>query len=441
MALRTIKIFKHDKKTVRKFEKLLPLMHRLENLLKEFIRKHDNRYWTAYSLEKIPRKKEIVDLALQDEMYELFQKLGWEPTTALAHKVAWQFKSVVELRKRGEYANLPEPIDFVDLKRFTITLMQNVKVKGRNISVRIGNRKFKQITINAKLPRFVQPERVKTVNVIWEKDVGITLDVVYEVEDERIPVPQRDGFISIDLGFHNFAAIVSDKAESIVVSGKPLQNFLAWSNEKLAELQKQHKWREYRRLQKYKRGVVTNFLYSLAHSIVDLAIQSNVGVIVVGDIGNLFQQKSKAKHFNRIFRQFSFGKFIHILKFLAEQYGILVHLQDEYNTSKESCIEGTKVVKRNRSELRLSDGKVVHADLNAAFNIAKKATGVCLRTTKELIRKLTRPIKVSFAKMSDLHRIHLALQSAFARSAGVGHLTRFKPSRDRWIHETLSVSV
>ena len=59
----------------------------------------------------------------------------------------------------------------------------------------------------------------------------------------------------------------------------------------------------------------------------------------------------------------------------AENYGIAVYLVPEENTSRICARHGCEVVREPRGLVRRPFGHTMHADLNAAMNILKRAGG------------------------------------------------------------------
>ena len=129
--------------------------------------------------------------------------------------------------------------------------------------------------------------------------------------------------------------------------------------------------------------------YKMAHRICRLAESRGVSRIAVGHTKWWKQDADMGKKNNQAFVSLPLQKFVRILETVGKKYGIKVYEQEESYTSKADFLcrdeipvykkEGGNPVfsgKRERRGLYASGcGKKVNADVNAAFNIARKCFG------------------------------------------------------------------
>jgi putative transposase len=67
----------------------------------------------------------------------------------------------------------------------------------------------------------------------------------------------------------------------------------------------------------------------------------------------------------------------------AQEYGMKVFLVVEYNTSKYCAYHGVEVKRQPRGVINCPMGHKLHADLNGALNIMRKATGTVVLIIKK----------------------------------------------------------
>ena len=129
--------------------------------------------------------------------------------------------------------------------------------------------------------------------------------------------------------------------------------------------------------------------YKMAHQICRLAEDRGVSRIAVGHTKGWKQDADMGRKNNQAFASLPLQKFVRILGTVGKKYGIRVYEQEESYTSKADflCRDEIPVYgktdghpafsgKREKRGLYASGcGKKVNADVNAAFNIARKCFG------------------------------------------------------------------
>jgi putative transposase len=114
---------------------------------------------------------------------------------------------------------------------------------------------------------------------------------------------------------------------------------------------------------------------------VEYAKSMNIDTIIIGHNNEWKQSVNMGKKNNQNFVQLPFNTLIQQIRYKAEEIGINVTIQDESHTSKCSFLDNesidhhdTYMGKRiKRGVFQSADGKLIHADLNASYNIIKKA--------------------------------------------------------------------
>ena len=223
--------------------------------------------------------------------------------------------------------------------------------------------------------------------------------------------------VGIDFGSKNIIAMVNNIGLKPIVikdDGTGIKSINQFYNKRKAELQSiyaKQGIKDGNRLRKLKtkRDKKTNdWVHKLTRWIVDWCVKRNVGIIVVGHNDNWKQKIKLGRRNNQNFVLIPFDTIMQKLFYKVEEVGIILKEQEESHTSKCSFLDNepikhhTKYVGKRitRSLFKSAKGTIIHADINAGYNIVKKAIpntfdggGGCalhplrLRTDKEIINK------------------------------------------------------
>ena len=125
---------------------------------------------------------------------------------------------------------------------------------------------------------------------------------------------------------------------------------------------------------------IENYLHTASKYIVDQVVRENIGTIVIGKSDDWKQEINLGKRNNQNFVQVPHARFVNMLKYKAEMVGIKVITTEESYTSKTSFLDGEEPIKQERYKgkrvkrglFSASDGKLINADLNGAYQIIKK---------------------------------------------------------------------
>lgn len=421
--VRTLPIFVKNRRTYRKVTKFVQYLMHLENVLRLIARWEEATYGTCYVTSNPYQLPKLftgslcfskTDSVIQDYIQHglsVKQSIGGVFTESICHKVAREVKSVIALRIKKQKASLPFPRALTKRNYYTFSIglfnysFTRLK-KSNKLTIRLGSRRGKfKTSFDIRIPKDFVPRHLAQdgdtkvapdIKITWIRDVGIIVNLTYETQYEVVTNLDKSNFISIDLGYKNFASIVSNVLPSLVISGKPLSSFLYWCSKTAAKLQSndQHT----RHLYLYQKRITRRFNNYVVNQLISLCQQHNIGTIIVGDICSIYQSKSKGK-FNRSFRQVPFGHFIRQLESKAKLFGIRVIKQEESYTSQTCCLDHTLTAKRVKGIIRVRKlKKSFHADINAAWNIAQKAysniTSFIHKHLSFVMQSLTNPIKI-----------------------------------------------
>ena len=214
-----------------------------------------------------------------------------------------------------------------------------------------------------------------------------------ECKNSRSVALNPNEALSCDLGIDNFATFVSTKPgiRPFLVKGKILKSINQQYNKQVAELRSKKHY-EHIRIKGVKRYYqLQDWMHKASRLAVNFCLAHDIGRIVIGTNRNWKQSVSLGKRSNQNFVMLPHAKFIEMVQYKAEEYGIQVTVREESYTSKASALDmdviadfdpkqgKTKPVfsgKRiKRGLYRSSDGHLINADINGAANIGRKELG------------------------------------------------------------------
>jgi len=226
-------------------------------------------------------------------------------------------------------------------------------------------------------------ERIKEVRII-PKGVGYVVEIVYEKE---VDVVERDKsrVAGIDLGVRNLVTIANNIGEApIVVKGGVVKSINQFFNKEMARLQRIYAKQGIKTSKRMKRLSVKrerklgDFLHKASKFVAEWCAKRNIGRLVIGYNKEWKQEVNLGKKNNQNFVQIPFWTLIQQIKYKAEERGIEVLLVEEDHTSKCSFLDGEPIEHREYIGRRLrglfkSARGIINADVNAAYNIIRKA--------------------------------------------------------------------
>ena len=277
------------------------------------------------------------------------------------------------------------------------------KTKGRNLLVytvqALSKPELEQGIVKPSqlaIAVMTKQQSIKQVRIV-PKNGFYVAEVVYEREPIRARVDPAF-CVGIDLGVTNLAAIASNRVGFAprLVNGRPLKACNQWYNKRIKELSKLLSKEDRERVTKHMERVtnkrnrqIDHYLHTASRRIIDLLAEEGVGTIIIG-LNPLWKQEVKlGKRANQNFVSIPHGRFIDMLTYKGALVGIQVKVREESFTSKASFLDldpipdykpgeekhifsGKRIGCRNRL-YRAKVGKVISADVNAAYNILRKS--------------------------------------------------------------------
>ena len=209
--------------------------------------------------------------------------------------------------------------------------------------------------------------------------------LIEKKEDSTTPIADYLYYEEIEL---NRKLKVCDDLE-YDLEGRPTREYF----QRLEDLQEQNQ-NTLDRLFKTYRNKTRDAVHKLSHYVINYCEYKNIGTIIIGYNEGWKTRSKLNKAVNRKFISLPFYKLIESIKYKALLCGITVIVQEESYTSKCSAIDREPIefhlnyagvrkrTVRNRDGVKHKhyglfyskiSGKYIHADVNGAFNIGRKA--------------------------------------------------------------------
>ena len=224
---------------------------------------------------------------------------------------------------------------------------------------------------------------------IIPKGVGYVCEIVYE-EEVEVEEKDQDRIVGIDFGSKNIIAMVNNIGLKPIVikdDGTGTKSINQFYNKRKAELQNIYAKQGVKDGDKLKRLRVkrdkkaNDWLHKLTRWVVNWCIKHDIGTIVVGHNDNWKQKIKLGRRNNQNFVLIPFDKIIQKIAYKAEEVGITLKEHEESHTSKCSFLDNEPIKHHKkyvgkritRSLFKSAKGIIIHADVNAGYNIIKKA--------------------------------------------------------------------
>lgn len=229
-------------------------------------------------------------------------------------------------------------------------------------------------------------EEIKEVRIV-PRNGYIIIEIICKINE---PVEKQDNrrYASIDLGLNNLATITSNVFKPYIINGKPLKSINQYYNKLLAskrsKLEKTLKRKTSNKINKIHlkaKNKKNDYLHKASAYIVNHLVTNQINTLIIGYNQRWKQDINIGKINNQNFVQIPYSKLINMLKYKCRKQGIQVILNEESYTSKSSFIDNEEIKKHKtylgerikRGLFKTSKGILINADVNASYNIMKKA--------------------------------------------------------------------
>ncbi len=324
-----------------------------------------------------------------------------EAYKALPAKVSQQILMVLDKNWKSFFEAVKA--DKVDDSKFTgrpkLPKYKDI-TKGRNLLVytiqAISSKQLKKGIIKLSGTDFlikskVNPDQICQVRMVPKCDCYV-IEVIYDEPESTIS--NANSVASIDLGLDNLVALTSNQPGFIplLINGRPLKSINQFYNKRKARLQSQLKGSRktssrIQGLTRCRNQKVDNYLHHASRLIVDHLVVNQIGTLVIGKNAQWKTDINLGKQTNQNFVSIPHFRLIEMLEYKARLVGIIVIVQEESFTSranflgldsipvygkteKEPVFTGKRI---KRGLYKTSTGQLINSDVNAAYNILRKA--------------------------------------------------------------------
>ena len=219
---------------------------------------------------------------------------------------------------------------------------------------------------------------------------GYNVEIVYAKEIDNVSELNPKRILGIDVGVRNIITIGNNiSRKGIAVKGGVLKSINQYFNKELARLKsindRQRKNKENtKRIDKLymvRNRKIKDVMHKLSNAVIAYAMNTEIDTIVIGHNNGWKQSVDIGKKNNQNFVQIPFNMLINQIYYKGQEYGINVVKQEESYTSKCSFLDNETIDKHEmysgkrikRGIFKSSNGTLLHADLQASYNIMKKA--------------------------------------------------------------------
>ena len=322
------------------------------------------------------------------EEHNNFQKLPAQTAQWTIKKVkqSWTsfFKALKTYKKHPElFTGLPKPPKYKYKDGEFILIFTN-----QQCSIDNGILKFPKI-MNLEVETRLDDIDLREARLI-PLGAGYNVEIVYskEITDFNELSPKR--ILGIDVGVRNTITIGNNiSKKGIAVKGGVLKSINQYFNKKLARLKsindKQRKNKEntkrINRLYLTRNRKIKDVMHKLSNAVIEYAMNNKIDTIVIGHNNGWKQSAEMGKKNNQNFVQIPFNMLINQMYYKGQEHNIKVIIQDESYTSKCSFLDNETIEEHEtylgkrikRGIFKSYNGTLIHADLQASYNIIKKA--------------------------------------------------------------------
>ncbi len=229
--------------------------------------------------------------------------------------------------------------------------------------------------------------KIKEVRIV-PLGVCYKVEIVYEKEEMDLKL-NKNQVLSIDLGLNNLTTAVNNKGlKPFVVKGRVVKSINQYYNKQLARYRsvenRKGNFCDTKRIQKLhltRNNKICDMFHKISRVIVSYSKDNDIGTIVIGYNARWKQNANLGPTTNQNFVQIPFTDLVQKITYKAQLLGISVRLQDEPYTSKCSFLDREPIEKResyvgkraSRGLFRSANGTIINADVNASYNIMRKA--------------------------------------------------------------------
>ena len=215
------------------------------------------------------------------------------------------------------------------------------------------------------------------------------VEIVYSEEISDISELSPKRILGIDVGVRNIITIGNNiSIKGIAVRGGVLKSINQYFNKELSRLKSvndkqgnKENTKIIDKLYMVRNRKIRDIMHKISNAVIAYAITNEIDTIAIGHNNGWKQSVDIGKKNNQNFVQIPFNMLINQIYYKGQEHNINVIIQEESYTSKCSFLDNetieeheTYIGKRiKRGIFKSANGTLIHADLQASYNIIKKA--------------------------------------------------------------------
>jgi len=254
------------------------------------------------------------------------------------------------------------------------------------------------LTFTKKLPLKIKTRLSGKINQVRfiPKGTGYICEIIYEKLSEKEYINRRwyakrnRNILGIDYGVANIVTIANNIGLTPIVikdDGIGIKSINQFYNKKKAELQSIYDKQGIKygtkmsKLNSKRNNKIKDVMHKISRFIVDYCIKNDIETISIGHNISWKQSINLGKRTNQKFVNIPYNILTQMIQYKSEEEGIIVKVPEEDHTSKCSFLDlepihHHKIYLGNRFSrglFRSSNGTIINADVNAAYNIIRRS--------------------------------------------------------------------
>ena len=243
-------------------------------------------------------------------------------------------------------------------------------------------------------------DKVRQIRIKMYKG-SVLISLMYEKKEKTVKGTKVMG---IDLGVNNLIAAAWDSEDRpVIINGKPIKSINQYYNKAKAHMQKEAKvyngknsTKRLNKLTAKRNRKIKDYMHKASRKIVDMAVSSGVGLIVIGANHGWKQEVHMGNITNQNFVSIPYKTLTDMIVYKARLEGIEVKTVRESYTSGTSYLDGEKPEREyydkarrvKRGLFKSNSGILINADTNAAYQMMKlgETRTIPIKTGEQIIK-------------------------------------------------------
>ncbi|MCK4666875.1 transposase [Candidatus Dependentiae bacterium] len=294
------------------------------------------------------------------------------------------FRSIKDWKKHpNKYLGMPRPPNYLEKNGEYILIFTNAQFRFKDGYIHFPKKtEFKPVKTRLSSDTKINQVRIVPVGT------GYNCEIIYEVKQKELNL-NKNNILGIDIGISNIVTMVNNIGkEPIVIKGGILKSINQFYNKEMSRLQSIKDKQEITGTTSLQQSITQNRnnrikdqMHKISRFIINYCIVHDIGTIVIGNNDNWKQNSNMGKKTNQNFISIPHSNLIHMIQYKGENVSINTISHEESYTSKCSFLDNEPICHHStylgtrikRGLFKTASGILINADVNAGYNIIKKA--------------------------------------------------------------------